>query len=128
MINESRWLFHINNMFMKQDITVQIKPEEDGAYSLFAVTSKGLKPFPKEAADTIEFDGDSLKAKISSPDSPMMKIEIEVTFGEETAHGFFKLPILGKMKFEGERVELTDLPVIEKEISADDVKEKLDEE
>ena len=127
MINESRWLFHINNMFMKQDITVQIKPEEDGKYSLFAVTSKGLRPFPKEAADTVEFDGDSFKAKVSSPDSPMMKIEIAVKFGEEKAEGYFKLPILGKMKFEGEKVELTDLPIIEKEISVDDAKEKLEE-
>lgn len=128
MVNTSRWLFHINNMFMKQDITVQINLGEDGEYTFYAVTSKGLKPFPKDAAEKAKIEDDVFSIEISNPKSPKMKLGVEVTFGEETAKGFFKVPIFGKMKFEGERIELTDLPIIEKEVTADDAKEKLEEE
>lgn len=123
----SRWLFHINNMFMKEDITAQINAKEDGTYDVYAVTKKGLRPFPKEAMDTLKISGNEFSAKISSPESPLMKLEIVVKFGEETAEGYFKIPILGKMKFEGEKVEMTDLPVLDEEITEDDAKEKLAE-
>lgn len=119
----SRWRFHIDNMFMKQDITAQINVDENGEYTFYAVTKKGLQPFPSEALDALEMKGDTFRAKISSPESPLMKIEIVVTFGEETAEGYFKLPILGKMKFNGEKVEMTDLPIAS-EITEDEVKEK----
>lgn len=128
MVTTSRWILHINNMFMKQDLTVQINLEDDGTYTFYAVTSKGLKPFPKEAADRAKIDGDTFGIEIEMPEMPKMKVEIEVTFGEEKAKGFFKLPIFGKMKFEGEKIEMTDLPIIEGEVSVDDAKEKLEEE
>ena len=65
---------------------------------------------------------------IESPEPPKMKVEISVTFGEDTAEGYFKLPILGKMKFGGERVEMTDLPIVDDKVTLDDAKEKLEEE
>lgn len=122
----SRWRFHIDNMFMKQDITAQINVDENGEYTFYAVTKKGLQPFPSEAMDALEMKGDTFKAKISNPESPFMKIEIVVTFGEETAEGYFKLPILGKMKFDGVKVEMTDLPIAS-EVTEDEVKEKVAE-
>lgn len=123
----SRWLFHIDNMFMKQDITAQINANEDGTYSVYAVTKKGLRPFPKEAMDTLKISGNEFSAKISNPESPFMKLEIVVSFGEETAEGYFKIPILGKMKFAGEKVEMTDLPILDEEVTEEDAKEKLSE-
>ena len=128
MTESSRWIFHIHNMFMNQDLTAQINVDENGEHSFYAVTSKGLKPFPKEAMDSLEMEGDTFKAKISNPESPFMKIEIAVKFGEETAEGYFKLPILGKLKFAGEKTEMTDLPILDDEITEEDAKEKLSEE
>ena len=130
MDNKTRWLFHIDNMFMKQDITAQIEQLEDGGYMLYAVTSKGLKPFPDEILNTLDFDGTSLKLKIASPDSPLAKLEVIVKFSDETAEGYFKIPIIGKLKFKGEKVEVTDLAVIntEAEKEAEEKEEEAAEE
>lgn len=127
MITTSRWIFHINNMFMKEDLTAQINVNEDGSYAFYAVTSKGLRPISDELGGEAEFDGETFRLFIAHPEMPKMKVEIAVTFGEEKAEGYFKLPIFGKMKFEGERTELTDLPVIDKEITLDDAKNKVKE-
>lgn len=123
MITTGRWVFHINNMFMKEDLTLQINLNDDGSYTFYAVTEKGLRPFPKEAADKAKVDGDSIKAVIENPESPMMKVEIVVNFEEEKAKGYFKLPILGKMKFDGEKLEMTDLPILD-EMSPEEATEK----
>jgi hypothetical protein len=113
---------------MKQDLTAQINVDENGEYTFYAVTSKGLKPISGELGGEVKIEGDTFKMFIESPEPPKMKVEIAVTFGEETAEGYFKLPILGKMKFSGEKVEMTDIPVIDESVTLDDAKEKLEEE
>lgn len=128
MLTTSRWVFHINNMFMKQDLTAQINVDENGEYTFYAVTSKGLRPLSGELGGEVKVEGDTFKMFIESPEPPKMKVEISVTFGEDTAEGYFKLPILGKMKFGGERVEMTDLPIVDDKVTLDDAKEKLEEE
>lgn len=123
----SRWVLHINNMFMKQDLKVQINVDENGEPSFYAVTSKGLRPISKELGGMVEFTEDTFKVFVESPEMPKMKVEISVTFGEETAEGYFKLPILGKMKFEGEKIEMTDLPIIDEEVTMDTAKKKVED-
>lgn len=113
MLETSRWILHIDNMFMHEDLTGQINVAEDGSFEIFAVTDKGLKPFPKEVAEKLSINGDTIEAEISNDEMPGMKIKVAVTFKDDKAEGYFKLPILGKMKFGGERVEMTDLPIIE---------------
>lgn len=113
MLETSRWILHIDNMFMHEDLTGQINVAGDGSFEIFAVTDKGLKPFPKEVAEKLSINGDTIEAEISNDEMPGMKIKVAVTFKDEKAEGYFKLPILGKMKFGGERVEMTDLPIIE---------------
>lgn len=115
MIETSRWLLHINNMFMHEDLTGQINVADDGSFELFAVTEKGLKQFPKAVTDQLTLDGDTINAEIAMDEMPGMKVKISLTFGETEAEGYFRFPIIGKMKFKGERVELTDLPIIEDE-------------
>lgn len=115
MIETSRWLLHINNMFMHEDLTGQINVADDGSFELFAVTDKGLKQFPKTVTDQLTLDGDTINAEIAMDEMPGMKVKISLTFGETEAEGYFRFPIIGKMKFKGERVELTDLPIIEDE-------------
>lgn len=115
MIETSRWLLHINNMFMHEDLTGQINVADDGSFELFAVTEKGLKQFPKTVTDQLTLDGDTINAEIAMDEMPGMKVKISLTFGETEAEGYFRFPIIGKMKFKGERVELTDLPIIEDE-------------
>ena len=110
MIETSRWVLHINNMFMHEDLTAQINVGEDGALEICAVTKDGLKPFPKELAEKIKVDGDTLSAEVEMEEMKGMKIKVEVTFHEDTAEGFFKLPLFGKLKFNGEKVEMTDIP------------------
>lgn len=128
MLKTSRWIFHINNMFMKEDLTAQINVDENGEYKFYAVTKKGLRPLSDTFGGELKIDGDTISIQIANPEMPKMKIEVAVTFGEDTAEGYFKLPILGKMKFPGERIEMTDLPVLDEEITEEDAKEKLEEE
>ncbi len=115
MLKTSRWVLHINNMFMKQDLTAQINVDGDGNVTFYAVTPNGLRPFPKEMSDKLTFDGDTISAEVSLEEGKNMKVTIAVTFGEDTAEGYFKIPIFGKLKFKGERIELTDLPVLSDE-------------
>lgn len=115
MIETGRWVLHINNMFMHEDLTGQINVAEDGSFELFAVTEEGLRPFPKEVTDKLTIDGDTLSAEVAMDEMPGMKVKVSVTFSGDEAEGYFKFPIIGKMKFKGERVELTDLPIIEDE-------------
>lgn len=112
MLVKSRWTFHINNPFMNQDITAQIEPQEDGSLLFYAVTEKGLKLLPASLADNLEISGDTITAEIKNEQMKGMKIVVSVTFGEDKAEGYFKVPIFGKMKFDGEKTELTDLPII----------------
>lgn len=127
MIETSRWLLHINNMFMHEDLTGQINVAEDGSFELFAVTEKGLSPFPKAVTDQLTLDGDTITAEIAMDEMPGMKVKISLTFGENEAEGYFKFPIIGKMKFKGERVELTELPIVEREKKDDSPKESEEE-
>ncbi len=113
MLETSRWILHIDNMFMHEDLTGQININPDGSFDIFAVTEKGLKPFPKEVAEKLSINGDTIEAEVSNDGMPGMKIKIAVTFKGDKAEGYFKVPILGKLKFDGERVELTDLPIVE---------------
>lgn len=113
MLETSRWLLHIDNMFMHEDITGQINVAPDGTFELFAVVPDGLRPFPKELTDKITVDGDTLQAEIAMDEMPGVKAKIAVTFTGDKAEGYFKFPIFGKMKFDGERVEVTDLPIVE---------------
>ncbi len=113
MLETSRWILHINNMFMHEDLTGQINVAPDGSFELFAVTADGLKPFPKEVTEKLSINGDTLEAEISMDEMPGMKVKISVTFKDDKAEGYFKFPIIGKMKFDGERVEMTELPVLD---------------
>lgn len=115
MLETSRWIMHINNPFMQKDITAQINVQEDGSLDFYAVTSKGLKPLPADAKEKLVIDGDTISAEISSEEMRGMKIQIAVTFGKDKAEGYFKVPLFGKLKFDGERVEIDDLPIIEDE-------------
>lgn len=115
MLTKSRWVFHINNPFMNQDLTAQIEPQDDGSTIFYAVTPKGLKLLPTDMADKLTIDGDTISVEIKNEQLKGMKIGVSVTFGEETAEGYFKVPILGKMKFNGERLEIDDLPIISSE-------------
>ena len=110
MITTSRWVFHINNMFMHEDLTAQINVGEDGSLEFLAVTKDGIKSFPKELYEKITVDGDTLSAEVEMEEMKGMKIKVEVTFHEDTAEGFFKLPLFGKLKFNGEKIEMTDIP------------------
>lgn len=120
MLTKSRWVFHINNPFMNQDLTAQIEPQDDGSTIFYAVTSKGLKLLPTEMADNLTIDGDTISVEIKNEQMKGMKIGISVTFGEETAEGYFKVPIFGKMKFNGERLEIDDLPIIPSEETSEE--------
>lgn len=113
MLETSRWILHIDNMFMHEDLTGQINVADDGSFEIFAVTEKGLKPFPKEVTEKLSINGDTLEAEISMDEMPGMKVKIAVTFKGDKADGYFKFPIIGKMKFDGERVEMTELPIVE---------------
>lgn len=125
MLQTSRWVLHINNMFLKKDLTAQINVEEDGSLTFYAVTEKGLKPFPKEMSDKLTVDGDTISSEVELDEMPGMKILFSLSFGEKKAEGYFKVPILGKMKFKGEKIEMTDLPVIE--TSGEEFTEKAEE-
>ena len=114
MIETGRWVLHINNMFMHEDLTGQINVAEDGSFELFAVTEEGLRPFPKEVTDKLTIDGDTLSAEVAMDEMPGMKVKVSVTFSGDEAEGYFKFPIIGKMKFKGEKLELTELPIIER--------------
>lgn len=113
MLVTSRWVLHVNNPFMNQDLTAQIHANEDGTYDLFAVTPKGLKPFPPEMREMLKIEGDTMTADITHEQLKGMKIQVSITFGEDKAEGYFKVPIFGKMKFDGERIEMDDLPIID---------------
>lgn len=113
MLETSRWVLHVNNPFMKKDLTAQINVSEDGSFEFYAVTPEGLKPLPKEAKDKLTVKDNTISAEITSDEMKGMKIEIAITFGDEKAEGYFKVPIFGKMKFGGERIEIDDLPIIE---------------
>ena len=93
---------------MHEDLTAQINVGEDGSLEFFAVTKDGIKSFPKELYEKITVDGDTLSAEVEMEEMKGMKIKVEVTFHEDTAEGFFKLPLFGKLKFNGERVPITD--------------------
>lgn len=120
MLETSRWILHIDNMFMHEDLTGQINVASDGSFELFAVTADGLKPFPKEVTEKLSINGDTLEAEISMDEMPGMKVKISVTFKGDKAEGYFKFPIIGKMKFDGERVEMTELPIIERKTESED--------
>ncbi|MBR2315990.1 MAG: hypothetical protein IKA56_05035 [Clostridia bacterium] len=126
MLETSRWVLHVNNPFMQQDLTAQIHAKEDGTYDFFAVTPKGLRPFPAEMRDMLKIDGDTITADITHEQLKGMKIQVSITFGEDKAEGYFKVPIFGKMKFDGERIEIDDLPIMDE--SADKEGEKTETE
>lgn len=113
MLETSRWVLHVNNPFMQQDLTAQIHANEDGTYDFFAVTPKGLRPFPQEMRDMLKIDGDTVTADINHEQLKGMKIQVSITFGEDKAEGYFKVPIFGKMKFDGEKIEMDDLPILD---------------
>ena len=113
MLETSRWVLHVNNPFMQQDLTAQINANEDGTYDFFAVTPKGLRPFPAEMREMLKIDGDTVSADITHEQLKGMKIQVSVTFGDDKAEGYFKVPIFGKMKFDGERIEIDDLPIMD---------------
>lgn len=127
MLETSRWVLHVNNPFMQQDLTAQIHANEDGTYDFFAVTPKGLRPFPAEMRDMLKIDGDTITADITHEQLKGMKIQVSITFGEDKAEGYFKVPIFGKMKFDGERIEIDDLPIMDESADKEDEKTETEE-
>ena len=127
MLETSRWVLHVNNPFMQQDLTAQIHANEDGTYDFFAVTPKGLRPFPAEMREMLKIDGDTVNADITHEQLKGMKIQVSITFGEDKAEGYFKVPIFGKMKFDGERIEIDDLPIMDESADKEDEKAETEE-
>ena len=127
MLETSRWVLHVNNPFMQQDLTAQIHANEDGTYDFFAVTPKGLRPFPAEMREMLKIDGDTVSADITHEQLKGMKIQVSITFGEDKAEGYFKVPIFGKMKFDGERIEIDDLPIMDESTDKEDEKAETEE-
>ena len=127
MLETSRWVLHVNNPFMQQDLTAQIHANEDGTYDFFAVTPKGLRPFPTEMREMLKIDGDTVSADITHEQLKGMKIQVSITFGEDKAEGYFKVPIFGKMKFDGERIEIDDLPIMDESADKEDEKAETEE-
>ena len=97
MIGLGNWKFHVDTMFYRGDAILSIA-DKDGKYDVsIDITEIDV---PEFSIYGIEQDGNTITGLAQTDLLKGKEIPFSITFEDDTANGFLKVPFLGRIKLE----------------------------
>ena len=102
MIGLGTWKFNVDTMFYKGEALLTIA-DEDGGYGINCELKE--MDLGMQIVSVNEENGDTLSGTATISLLKGKEVEFSVTFAENAANGFLKVPFIGKIKLkDGEKV------------------------